>query len=171
MDDDLESRILARMVRALPFGDDIDRLDRRIGAGMDRFALPALRLGLALCFLWFGALKFVPGLSPEEELVGLTLPMLPLRPLLAALGTWEVLIGFGLLSHSFRRLTLLLLFLQLPGTALPLVLLPDVCFHEEAFALTLEGQYIVKNLVMVGAGLMIGAGVHADQPGDGPGSP
>lgn len=54
----------------------------------------------------------------------------------------------------FMRLTLLLLFLQMPGTALPLLLLPDVCFTVFPFGLTLEGQYIIKNLVLITAGIV-----------------
>jgi hypothetical protein len=59
-----------------------------------------------------------------------------------------------------QRLTILLLFLQMPGTALPLVLLPEVCWVNFPFVLTLEGQYIIKNLVIIGSALVIGATVR-----------
>ena len=78
-------------------------------------------------------------------------------PVLAA---WEVLIGLGLMSGKFMRLTLLLLFLQMPGTALPLLILPEVVWTAFPHGLTLEGQYIIKNLVLIGAGLVIGGTVR-----------
>ena len=55
---------------------------------------------------------------------------------------------------------LLLLFLQMPGTFLPLVLLPGVCFTELPVGLTMDGQYIVKNLVLISAALVIGGTVR-----------
>ena len=42
-----------------------------------------------------------------------------------------------------------LLFIQMPGTFLPLILLPEVCFNNFPFGLTLEGQYIIKNLIII----------------------
>ena len=58
------------------------------------------------------------------------------------------------------RLTLLLLFMQMPGTALPLLILPQVVWTAFPYGLTLEGQYIVKNLVLIGAGLVLGGTVR-----------
>ena len=58
------------------------------------------------------------------------------------------------------RLTLLLLFLQMPGTALPLLILPDVVWNVFPYGLTIEGQYIIKNLVLIGAGLVLGGTVR-----------
>lgn len=65
---------------------------------------------------------------------------------------WEMLIGICLLFPPLFRVGLALLALQMPGTFLPLVLLPEVCFISIRFDLTLEGQYIVRNLVLIGAG-------------------
>jgi uncharacterized membrane protein YkgB len=73
------------------------------------------------------------------------------------LGIWEMLIGICLLFPPLIRLGLGLLALQMPGTFLPLVLLPKVCFTSFPFDLTLEGQYIIKNLVLIGAGLVVGS--------------
>jgi uncharacterized membrane protein YkgB len=65
-------------------------------------------------------------------------------------------IGLCLLVPSFFRVGLFLLALQMPGTFLPLILLPEVCFQSVPFNLTLEGQYIVKNLVLIGAAIVVG---------------
>jgi hypothetical protein len=58
------------------------------------------------------------------------------------------------------RATLFLLFLQMAGTALPLVVLPEAVWTEFPYGLTLEGQYIVKNLVIIGAALVLGGTVR-----------
>jgi hypothetical protein len=71
-----------------------------------------------------------------------------------------VAIGVGLLHRKLIRPALLLLFLQMPGTALPLVLLPKVCWTHFPYAPTLEGQYIIKNLVLISAALVVGGTVR-----------
>lgn len=141
-----------------------DRIDVKITGWMANYSIDILRFGLGVIFIWFGALKFFPGLSPAEELVRNTIYFFDPDFFLPILATWEVLIGIGFLSGFFtnklQRLTILLLFLQMPGTALPLVLLPEVCWVNFPFVLTLEGQYIVKNLVIIGSALVIGATVR-----------
>ena len=69
-------------------------------------------------------------------------------------------IGLGLILGKFMRLTLLLLFLQMPGTALPLVMLPEAIWTQFPFGLTLEGQYIIKNLALIGSALVLGGTVR-----------
>ena len=82
------------------------------------------------------------------------------------LGWWEVLIGIGLAVRPLIRAALFLLALQMPGTFLPLVILPSVCFTSFPFGLTLEGQYIVKNLILISAALVVGSTVrYAPPPG------
>ena len=65
-------------------------------------------------------------------------------------------IGICLLIPALTRVGLFLLALQMPGTFLPLILLPEVCFTSFPFDLTLEGQYIIKNLVLIGAAMAVG---------------
>jgi hypothetical protein len=74
-----------------------------------------------------------------------------------------MLIGLGFLSGRFLRITLLLLFLQMPGTMLPLLFFPAETFTVFPYAPTLEGQYIIKNLVLLGAALVVGATVRGGQ--------
>lgn len=140
-----------------------DRLDRLITGWMADHGLTVLRIGLGVVFLWFGALKFFPGLSPAEDLVRSTIYFVDPDLFLPVLAAWESLIGIGLIAGKFMRTTLALLFLQMPGTALPLLILPDVVWTSFPFGLTLEGQYIVKNLVLIGAGLVLGATVRGGQ--------
>ena len=146
-----------------------DSFDRAITYWMAETGISVLRIGLGVVFLWFGLLKFFPGLSPAEDLVRNTIYFVDPDLFVPVLASWEALIGIGLIFGKFLRLTLLLLFLQMPGTALPLVILPDIVWTAFPYGLTLEGQYIVKNLVLIGAGLVLGGtvrggGITAEPP-------
>jgi uncharacterized membrane protein YphA (DoxX/SURF4 family) len=148
-----------------PLHDRFDRIDGRITAWMARSGVTVLRISLGVVFFWFGFLKYFPGLSPAETLATDTISILTgglvtPRAALPILATWECLIGLGLMTGRLLRATLLLLFLQMPGTLLPMVFFPELTFRSVPFVLTLEGQYIVKNLVLVSAGLVIGATVR-----------
>jgi len=137
-----------------------NQIDIKITSWMSRYGLLILRVGLGIVFFWFGALKFFPGMSPAEGLVRNTVYFISPDIFIPILAIWETLIGVGLITGKFMRFTLLLLFMQMPGTALPLVLLPDVVWNVFPFGLTLEGQYIIKNLVLIGAGLVLGGTVR-----------
>lgn len=137
-----------------------DFLDRAITRWMAQYGLVILRIGLGIVFFWFGALKLFPGLSPAEELVRHTIYFVDPNIFIPILAVWEALIGLGLIFGKYMRLTLLLLFLQMPGTALPLLILPDAAWTHFPYAPTLEGQYIIKNLVLIGAGIVLGGTVR-----------
>lgn len=122
---------------------------------------PFLRLAIGIVFIWFGALKTIGELSPAYDLVAATVYWLTPEIIVPLLGLWEVAIGVAFLFAPLTRVAILLLALQMPGTFLPLVLLPEVCFTVFPFGLTLEGQYIVKNLVIIGSALMIGSRLTA----------
>lgn len=144
-----------------------DRIDARIAAAMRALGEPTLRFGLGVVFIWFGLLKPL-GVSPAADLVARTVYwgvdpgwFIPL------LGWWEVLIGvclidpgkwFGL-GRWMTRAGILLMFMQMPGTFLPLVLLPDISWQRPLVP-TMEGQYIIKNLVLIGAALYLGGRVR-----------
>lgn len=140
-------------------------LDERLTAWMAQFGIPLLRVSLGVIFFWFGVLKFFPGLSPAEDLATrtietLTLGLIPPQVALWILAVWECLIGLGLLFGLFLRATLLLLWLQMLGTITPIFFFPAEVFLHLPYAPTLEGQYIIKNLVLISAGLVIGATVR-----------
>ncbi len=138
----------------------LDRLDRTITRWMSLHGMRIMRIGLGVVFFWFGVLKFFPGLSPAEGLVRATVYFVDPDLFIPVLAAWETLIGLGLMTGRFMRVTLFLLFLQMPGTALPLVILPDVVWTVFPYGLTLEGQYIIKNLVLIGAAFVLGARVR-----------
>ncbi len=138
---------------------NISEIDQRIASWMEKYGILFLRITLAVVFIWFGFLKPL-GLSPAADLVKNTVYWFPPDIFLPILGWWEVLIGIFLLYRPLIRAALFLLFLQMPGTMLPLVLLPEVCFTKFPYGLTLEGQYIIKNLVLIGAAIVVGGTVR-----------
>ena len=145
-----------------------DRIDRRITTWMADHGLLLVRLALGIVFLWFGALKLFPGASPAEELAGRTIETLtgglvPRATALPVLAVWEVAIGVGLLVGRGMRVTLLLLFVQMLGTITPLFLFPAESFTTFPLAPTLEGQYIIKNVVLVAAAIVLGATVRGGE--------
>jgi uncharacterized membrane protein YkgB len=141
-------------------GERFDATDVRITHWMAKHGIAIMRVALGTVFLWFGALKLFPGMSPAEDLVRATVTFLPGSVFVPLLGVWEMVIGLGFLLGRALRLTILLLFLQMPGTLLPVVMLPEQVFTRFPLGLTLEGQYIVKNVVLVAAALVIGATVR-----------
>jgi uncharacterized membrane protein YphA (DoxX/SURF4 family) len=140
-------------------------LELRLITWWARHGIALLRLALGLIFFWFGVLKFFPGASSAEDLATRTISVLSFGHLsanvsLPLLASWECLIGLGLLTGQFLRVTLLLLFAQMAGTFLPLAFFPRETFTTFPLIPTLEGQYIIKNLVLVASGLVIGATVR-----------
>jgi uncharacterized membrane protein YkgB len=145
-----------------------DRLDRRITEWMAEHGLTLLRLALGIVFFWFGALKFFPGVSPAEALAGktieaLTFGAIPQSTALMILAFWESAIGIGLFVGRWMRAVLLLLFVQMLGTITPLFLFPTETFTIFPIAPTLEGQYIIKNIVLVSAAIVLGATVRGGE--------
>ena len=145
--------------------DAFDQLDSLITRWMARHGVPILRVSLGVIFLWFGFLKFFPGLSPAQDLAtrtvsALTFGTVPSWISINVLALWECVIGLGLIFGVFMRATLFLLFVQMLGTITPLFLFSHETFYRFPYAPTLEGQYILKNLVLVSAGIVIGATVR-----------
>jgi len=143
----------------------VDVVDAGITSWMARHGLQLLRISLGVVFLWFGALKFFPGLSPASDLAARTIDvlsfgMVPANVSVPVLAAWECLIGLGLLAGKFMRATLLLLAVQMAGTLTPLVLFPAEVFTRIPYAPTLEGQYIIKNAVLISAAIVLGATVR-----------
>ena len=119
--------------------------------------IPSLRVTLAVVFLWFGLLKIF-GVSPVVGLIQDAYYFMPTGAFVMVLGVWETLIGLGLLFKKYLRFTLLLLWAQMLGTFLSLVLDPSMFFSAgNPFLLTLEGEFLVKNLVLLSASLAIGS--------------
>ena len=125
-----------------------------------RNTIKLIRLTLGIIFIWYGMLKFFPSLSPAEDLAiktidimffGLISPTLSIK-LLALL---EVGIGIGFLFGFYTRIVTLIFLGHMLCTFAPLFLLPELSFTHAPYAFTLVGQYIVKNIVFILAGVLI----------------
>lgn len=89
--------------------------------------------------------------------------MVPVALGLPVLAFWECLIGIGMFVRRYMRFTILMLYVQMIGVFSPMVTMPEVVFESFPFALSLEGQYIVKNVVVIAAALVIGATVRGGE--------
>jgi uncharacterized membrane protein YkgB len=129
-----------------------------------RISLPLLRLTIGLVFVWFGALK-IAGNTPVGDFVARTLPWFDRHWVVPALGWFEIAIGLALISGRFVTLVCAALVAHLTGTFLSLVMQPDVTFqHGNPLMLTTEGEFVIKNLVFIAAGLVIAARFHGQEP-------
>ncbi|HTN68443.1 MAG TPA: DoxX family membrane protein [Dysgonamonadaceae bacterium] len=143
-----------------------NKIDPIITSWMNRHGLRLLRISVGIVFIWFGVLKFFPGVSAAQDLAVntikvLTFDLVPKWIIINGLALWEVLIGIGLISGKFMRETLLLLFLQMIGTFTPIFLFPSEVFTQIPYAPTLEGQYIIKNIIIVSAGIVLGGALRS----------
>lgn len=144
----------------------IDQIDDRVTRFLRRWSIPTLRISVAIVFIWFGALK-VFGVTPVTELVGATVYWVDPSWFVPALGVVEVLVGIGLLFRIALRTVLFLFAAQMLGTFLVLIVLPEVSFeNNNPLLLTVEGEFVIKNLVLLAAGMVVGATVRRRQGGE-----
>ena len=127
---------------------------------MAAYGIRMLRICLGIVFVWFGFLKVI-GKSPVMELVAKTVYWVPPQLFVPFLGFWEMAVGAGLLLGIALRLTLFLFWLQMAGTFLVLVLRPDIAFQAgNPLLLTTEGEFVIKNLILIAAGLVVGGSLQ-----------
>jgi putative oxidoreductase len=126
---------------------------------MRAHGIDLLRIALAIVFVWFGALKLI-GRSPVADLVATSVYWVKPEVFVPLLGLWEVAVGLGLLLGVALRLVLFLFWLQMAGTFLVLVLRPELAFQSgNPLLLTVTGEFVIKNLVLIAAGLVVGSTV------------
>lgn len=129
-------------------------LIRRLGYRLSSLGPLILRISLSAVFIWFGALK-VAGASPVEDLVIDTVPGAEAWWFIPLLGGLEVVLGFALLFGEFPLVTAALV-LHLVGTFGVMVTQPDLVFQNgNPLLLTTEGEFVVKNLVLLGGALTV----------------
>ena len=150
---------------------NFERLDNFLIDTFKRYGTTTLRISLGVVFLWFGFLKFFPNVSPAETLATRTIDVLTFGLIIPSvsvkiLAAWESLIGLGLLTNKFQRVTLFLLWSQMVGAWSPLVIFPNEMFISFPFVLTLEGQYIVKNLVIIAGSFVLAGMVRNKNTGE-----
>ena len=113
-----------------------------------------LSISMGVVYFWFGALKFFPDLSPAEELAKstmnhLTFGLIPDEVSIILLAFWEVGLGFLLVFGLFKRQAIIWALIHMVCTFTPLLFFPDDIFGEAPMSLTLVGQYIMKNLIII----------------------
>ncbi|GAB4246338.1 MAG: DoxX family protein [Ekhidna sp.] len=137
----------------------LETIDQAIAKHMNKWGVPLIKFSFALIFIWFGILKPF-GWSAAIPIVKSTVAWLPFFKSITwvhIIGWWEVLIGILFLFRGTIRIAVFLLFLQMSGTFMPMVFLPDVVYQDGNVLLpTMEGQYIIKNIMIISAALVVG---------------
>jgi len=148
-----------------------DGVDDRIRKALDTVGITALRVSVGLVFVWFGLLKIFD-VSPVSDLVAQTVYWFDPDVVVPALGAFEVAVGTLLLLGKWLRTALALFAAQMLGTFLVFIVLPDVAFRDgNPLLLTVEGEFVAKNLVLLAAGMVVGARVRpVRQPSSDPAS-
>lgn len=148
-------------------GTLVDRVDQHILPLLRRWSIPALRVSLGVVFVWFGVLK-VADITPVADLVGDTVYWVDPDWFVPVLGVVEVVVGLGLIFNIGLRIVLGLFVLQMIGTFLVLIIQPEVAFVDgNLFELSVEGEFVVKNLVLLSAGLVVASTIPERTSGRG----
>jgi uncharacterized membrane protein YphA (DoxX/SURF4 family) len=140
----------------------LDAIELQAARWLARHSVDLLRISLGLVFLGFGVLKFFPGVSPAEGLASetfaiLTFGLVPHAVAMILIAALETTIGLLLISGRGLRLALALLAVQMVGILSPIVLLPGEMFRTDPIAPTLAGQYVMKDIVLGAAALVVAA--------------
>jgi len=139
------------------------QVDDKVTRFLQQWSITVLRVSVAVVFIWFGALK-VFNVTPVSDLVADTVYWVDPDWFVPLLGVFEMVVGVSLLARRALRVTLGLFALQMMGTFLVLIVQPDVAFQRgNPLLLTVEGEFVVKNLVLLSAGMVVGATVRRRQ--------
>lgn len=139
------------------------RLEDSIHRRLVAHSITALRVATGLIFLVFGLLKFFPGVSPAQSLATMTFAKLSFGLIdpsvsIILVASLETVIGICLLSGRGMRMAIWLLVFQLIGILSPLVFFWSDLFAGPGGAPTLTGQYVLKDIILVAAAMVIAAG-------------
>jgi len=124
------------------------------------FKIVLLRISIGIIYIWFGALKFFPDLSPAESIARdtiqfLTFDLLDLNIGYLILALWELSIGILLIFNSFTKFAVILALTHMVLTFTPFIAFTDSTFEKTPYAFTLLGQYILKNIVIIFALIIV----------------
>ncbi len=146
--------------------DLISNIDQRIALWMRRWSILSVRISFGIIFIWFGILKPFD-VSSAESLLKATVVWLPFGTpdlWLIVISWWEVAIGVTFLFPRTTKIAIALLFLQMFGTFMPLIVLPEVTFQNgNILTPSLEGQYIIKNVMIISAALVLGGKYYTEK--------
>jgi uncharacterized membrane protein YphA (DoxX/SURF4 family) len=136
------------------------RIDTILNRWLVGNSITLLRICTGVVFLGFGLLKFFPGISPIEDLATRTTAVLSFGILsghaaMNFVAALECIIGVCFLTGRFLRVGVLLMAAQMIGAMSPLVIFPGELFNTPMHAPTLAAQYIIKDIILVAAGMVI----------------
>lgn len=140
----------------------MNRIDTRVAGFMAHLGHRLERWLLGAIFFWFGNLKLFGELS-ASSLIAKSVYWFRPGVMVPVLGVWEALIGLCLVLPHLQRIAILLLLLRLPGTILAMVYNYPLCFDGSIFTPTIQGQYLLKELTLLGAALVIGGTVRQEE--------
>ena len=151
----------------------LHKLDAAIHRFLVDHSIQLLRIAVGLVFLLFGLLKFFPDVSPAEELTikttdALSFDLIPGHVAIVLIASLECIIGLLLITGRFLRIAIYLLAGQLVGILAPLVLFTGRLFDGPHHAPTLEGQYVVKDIILVASGFVVASTLPGLVPGTEP---
>lgn len=135
-----------------------------------KYSFPLLRISLGLVIFGFGFLKYFPGVSPAQDLVlhvnhVLTFGLVPDQVTLPLFATVESLLGLSLITGLGLRYLVYPLTVWAVAILSPLVLFPGELFSGPHHAPTLDGQYVIKDIILFAACLVVTARVRRDVRG------
>jgi uncharacterized membrane protein YphA (DoxX/SURF4 family) len=127
---------------------------------VSRRGLVLLRVSIGIIYIWFGALKFFHGYSPAEDLaintIGkLTFGLIPQQVNIILLAVWECAVGILLITGKWLKPALSFLMVHMVCTFTPLIFFPAVSFKYAPYGFTLVGQYIMKNIIIISAAIIL----------------
>lgn len=137
----------------------LDRFDRLVATIMERYGHMLHRITLGLVFIWFGTLKLF-GVSTATSIIAHTVYIGSPQTTVPMLGLWEAIIGLCMIARPLVRVAILLLALRLVGTLSALIVMRETCFQATPWAPTIEGQFLIKDLMLFGAAMVIGGTVR-----------
>jgi len=148
----------------------LQKLDAAIHRLLLAHSIQLLRIVVGLVFLAFGILKFFPDVSPAEGLTikttdALTFDLIPGHIAIVMIASLECIIGLLLIAGRFLRIAIYLLAGQLIGILAPLALFTGRLFDGPHNAPTLEGQYVIKDIILVASGFVVASTLPGLVPG------
>lgn len=135
---------------------------QRVSSWLTQNSINLLRISIGIIYVWFGVLKFFPNLSPADQLAKntihlITFGLIPDSVSIVLLAVWETTLGIILIIGIWRIMVFYVLLIHMICTFVPLFFFTDISFTASPYAFTLVGQYIMKNLIIICAALLIHA--------------
>jgi uncharacterized membrane protein YkgB len=137
-------------------------IEEKIFRAFNKYGHKVHRLSLGFIFIWYGLLKPF-GAKTTTSLLAHTIYFFPPEFVLPILGWWEVAIGICLICRPLVKLSIILQFIRIPGTILALFIHPEVCFVHIPFVPSPEGQYLIKDIVILFAGIAIAGTIYNEK--------